>query len=285
MIATSTVLERPGRPPMYRDVHHSFENDEACAGWIKHGDGATLQRVPYHLRSRSICEAAVRRHGDDLRHAPAQLITAELCELAVKANPWSLRHVPSRLKSPALCKLAVDQDPNTIGEIPEELRTESLCQQVTKAEPCLLRLVPVAMRTLEMCRAAVARQGVALLWVPAALRDENPDLCELALCNDSAALPFVPMSMLFEPRGEHRAAAAPTVGRPTALLRATLRRDPWALQHLPEPARTLEVCVLAAGRERRVLRLVPTTLISEVIALLDGPGDRPVELTRQALHD
>ena len=69
----------------------------------------------------------VKKDGFNLRFVPEELRTKELCELAVKDEALTLQYVPEELRTYKLCYVAIKNDGTTLEFVPEELRTKELC--------------------------------------------------------------------------------------------------------------------------------------------------------------
>ena len=71
----------------------------------------------------------IYENGWALKDVPEELKTKELCEMAVKSHGFALAYVPEELRIPRLCYVAIKNDGTTLELVPEELRTFELCDK------------------------------------------------------------------------------------------------------------------------------------------------------------
>ena len=80
--------------------------------------------LPDHLKTKGMCDKAVRRDPwllfDVLHHFKSQ----EMCKRVVEENPQVLKYVPDQFKIQKMCDDAVSNDPSSLQYIPDWLVTQ-----------------------------------------------------------------------------------------------------------------------------------------------------------------
>ena len=80
-----------------------------------------LSYLPARLLKLKQCQLAVQREGGRaLEFIPEHLRTRELCELAMKQDSRAFAFVPKEKRTPELCLLAVKQDGYVLEDVPKE---------------------------------------------------------------------------------------------------------------------------------------------------------------------
>lgn len=157
-----------------------------------------------------------------------------------------------------------------------DLHTAELCIESVKSNGPLLVDVPESIlngpRGSEICLAAVMNNPFVVRAVPESILDGpmGVEICLAAVSVNGWAVSDVPESLLNGPRGyEIYLRAVTTTGyalfclpysrRDEVISRAAVASDPWALQHVPNEFKTLEMCVQAftANPSDDVLYYIP----------------------------
>ena len=222
-----------------------------------------FEHVPPRVRTRAVCEAALKAKPSSYRKMPVTLKkdrafrlfalqcdpmvlqwmkkgqTAEEATLAVRGNWRALAHVRPHVQTPEICALAVAQSAYALELVPMDRRTYDLCMRAIEAEPATLKLVPLSVRTPAMELRAVTLWGDALLYISV----QTSELCEAAVRQDWRA---------------YRHIAQPTPKQ--KLLRDTLRANALAIvrAHLHERVVASEHYTNASPkhRDKRIARAI-----------------------------
>jgi hypothetical protein len=114
-------------------VPHIFITEELCAEIIGDPRGGHLKYVPQHMRSRQICEVAVRLRGSDLLHVPRSVLTADFLRATIEYSGENLCYVPDDLKTAELCYMAVQLNNNTIKYVPYRFQTAEMFDMIKQS--------------------------------------------------------------------------------------------------------------------------------------------------------
>ena len=184
-----------------------------------------------------------------LEYVPEELKTKELCELAVKQNSRALQFVPEELKTKELCEQAINDNELTLQFVPEELKTPELCDTVVKNNGLALNFVPEALKTKELCEQAIQQDVLALEFVPEKLKTK--ELCELAVKNIDMTkniFPFIPEE--FKTKELYELASTrcsmkyiPKEYITQKMCDSAVRRDVSDIAYIPEEFKTAKLCL------------------------------------------
>ena len=200
-----------------------------------------LRFIPEHLRTKELCELAVKQNGRALDYVPARYKTKEFCELAVSHNGYALKYVPNtffkKYKDYNICKLALEQNGLFLEYVPEKLKTPEICEIAVKQNLWALGYVPEKLKTKELCELTVKQNGIALKYIPEELKTK--ELCELAVKSNGVTLANVPEYLKTE-----------------ELCKLAVKQDGLALKYVPDEYRTKELCELAVQSNGEALYYV-----------------------------
>ena len=176
-------------------IPEQLRTKELCELAIKQ-NGSSLYYVPECLKTPEFCEVAVKNYGHALQFVPDEIITKELCELAIKQNGNNLAYVPDEYVTKEICKLAVKNNSNALRYVPDEIITQELCELAVQNNDngLILYPIPEKYKTPELCELAVQQNGISLHYVPKELK--TIEMCELAVKENGFALEFVPKELI-----------------------------------------------------------------------------------------
>lgn len=206
-------------------------------------------------------------------------ITEELALTCVHARPSCISVLPGSARTPAVCAMALARDPCLFPLVYAPKVPDGCYAAAVRADPLLLRHVPDEHKTADMCAAAVAAHPHAVDAVPprlrtpsmweAALHDDviasdfesmprelwTPRLCELAVGTALRFLGIVPPELLTPAICAQAVARSglalsflPSEHHTPELHDAAVRTRHGMLACVPQPARTLPLCVIACTR-------------------------------------
>lgn len=242
--------------------------------------GVLLKSFPVNERDADLCRVAVAENGCAFRFVPEEHRDEDIYILAaVNAGEHMVTHASPGSLSPALCFLAVNH-----------YNEQALKMAVERVEGAIDELT---------CLAAVTEWGGALEFVPPRLKTRR--VCRAAVKNDAAAAAAHVPEGGYAPRTVEGGAEkcesyrhyidalidGPTRNVPTilssvpadvtdyAMYSVAVRRNGWALAHVPESRRTPELCALALssfiGRDERpaeIFDLVPNSCRTYAVCFL-----------------
>ena len=203
----------------------------------------SLRYIPEKLKTKEICELAVKKNLWALEYVPEHLITDELFRLAVTQNWKALTCIPEHLRTKKMCELAIQQSGWALSEVPRQHKTIEMCLEAVKQNGLALYYVNYKDQTIEMCLEAVKQNGDALKYVPEYLK--TPELCELAIKQDGRALSEVPVRL-----------------RTKKICELAVQQNEWvwSLSYVPEYLKTPKLCEIAVKSNGKALGLVPYVL-------------------------
>ena len=237
-----------------------------------------LRYVPDAMKTPDMCMRAVRGEGEMLFSVPNSMRTPDMCLLAVKRYPEALFGVPDALKTQRMCTIACMGtytgyfDP-PLSCVPVNLRTAEMCMHAVRATGKSLEYVPEELKTKMMCLLA-AETLRSIEYVPD--RFKTVEMCMKAIEYDTSEFDLVPPHLLTEE--VYMAAAkmdlmypdrfiqsAIESGHMTPELIGTLIREhdssyEDALDWIPAPNRTVEICRAAVKADGYSLCYVPEPL-------------------------
>ena len=86
-----------------------------------------LESIPDRLRTRPVCEAAVRCGGNNLRGVPKEFLTYDLCLEAIKNGLVFPEFVPEEYYTDELLKAFAIKSGDFIDRLPKRFLSEELC--------------------------------------------------------------------------------------------------------------------------------------------------------------
>ena len=92
--------------------------------------------VSNHLKTKEMCDEAVRMEPYSLEFVPDRLKTEDMCIEAVRRKPYTLRLVPDHLKTQGTCEKAVALSPYTLKFVPDRFKTQEMSDAVVMKDPC-----------------------------------------------------------------------------------------------------------------------------------------------------
>jgi hypothetical protein len=223
-------------------VPDELRTKELCEIAVKQ-DGNTLVFVPLELKTKELCELAVKNNGNALRYVPLKLRTKELCELAVKNNGNALRYVPEEYQTKRIYEFAIKDDSIILYNIPEYM-TKEMCELVIKQNGLVLEYIPEKYITKELCESAVKQNGWSLGYVPLELRTK--ELCELAIKQNGYALMYIPDGL-----------------KDYNLYLVIIKQNGKTLEYIPKEYKDYNMCMEAVKQNGSALHYVPDKLITK----------------------
>lgn len=163
-------------------------------------NGKALGFVPEHLRSRELYEEAVSSNGHALEYVPVSSRDRLMLEKALRNEGTALEHIEASSRSEDLCKLALAQTGLALRWLPKAFHSPEIYQKAVEKTASALWLLSEEYRTPELCALAVQQDGQVLNYVPLELR--TPALCKAAVLADWRAWRFVPDEVRGKIEGE-----------------------------------------------------------------------------------
>ena len=197
-----------------------------------------LQFIPDELRTKELCESAVKQNGEALNYVPKEYKTIEMCEMAVQNNGETLNYVPDKFQTLKMYKIAVQQNGMALEYVPEKYKTIKLCELAVKQNGRAFKHIPKEYKTKELCELAVQQNGMALNYVPRKLRTK--EICKIAIEQNGCIVYCIPENILTE-----------------ELCELAVQQNGEALFYLPDELRTKELCELAVKQNGSALRYIP----------------------------
>ena len=129
----------------FKTIWACYLNEDLCIAALHAGDA--LYRLPRHLLTRRVCDAAFEWDRFNFTWIPASYMTPAMCARAVQTDYGQLLNVvPEHLMTPALCLSAVEANQDALACVPEALRTLPLYTAAVQAYSSTLNQVPQALR-------------------------------------------------------------------------------------------------------------------------------------------
>ena len=273
-------------------VPPSMLSEETCLAVVERAESGSevLEDIPEECRTRAVCEAAIKRHCDNVQYVPREAWDQELLEMAMRQDPGTtsaylyIFKLPESLVTDWLCDTMLSCDPVYLQRIPKEKLTRERCLDAVRRNGAMLGDVPQNLLDEEMCIAAAGQDGIALAHVPAELRTRA--VCEAAL--NSRKLSWCPPSEreindmyygddpLYKGRSwnEHPLKFIPEEFLSEELCLAAVTRAGQALQCVPDKFKTPRVCEAAVRSDPAAIRFVPEALRTEELTSLSR-GAKP----------
>lgn len=244
------------------------QTEAACRRAVEMS-GWALQHVAKRLRTREICELAVRRTPGAIRYVPrnhaAEIMmspwfepgtgqsyplggdigSAKTIASLIRRGKIGLSGVPPTKRSVALCELAVSQRLDALPDVPPSKRTHRVFEAAARNHPWALRRIPREVLTAKICALGVTRTGRSIVHVPPELLTNK--LCEIAVKQDGTAIEYIPRNLITER---------------VALLAVT--EYGLALDKVPKALRTQPVCAEAVRQNSRAIAHVPYKLRASI---------------------
>lgn len=129
----------------FKAIWACYLNEDLCIAALHAGDA--LYRLPRHLLTRRVCDAAFEWDRFNFTWIPPSYMTQAMCARAVQTDYGQLLNlVPEHLMTPALCLSAVEANQDALACVPEALRTLPLYTAAVNAYSRTLDQVPQALR-------------------------------------------------------------------------------------------------------------------------------------------
>lgn len=152
-----------------RDDHELYDICLSAARG-SHG-GSVLEFVPHELKTRELCETAIKSNGYGLEHVPEEYMSYDLCLTAVRKYGRALEKVPERFRTDEMYNTAVRCYPLAIRWVPQDRITAEMCEYAIY-EGCEISNIPNDLLTQDMCYAAAqCRNYDNLKYIPEKFRD------------------------------------------------------------------------------------------------------------------
>ena len=206
--------------------------------------------LPERLRDRSLCEAAVKIDGMNLRYVPEALKTEDLCRSAVKASPYAIEYLPETMKNEAFYASMIEEKPRILRGVPEAERTEALNRLAFErsylrdsSDYSALGAITRPELLMQVLHEEQDPQKIDLLLNLIPRRMVSEEMAYEAIQKNSRCLHLLAPEIISKRIAER-----------------AVREDPQAIQWVPQHLRTPEMCLYAESNYLHLRIYVPESV-------------------------
>ena len=191
--------------------------------------------LPLRLRDVSLCEAAVKVNGNNLKYVPEKFKTPELCMSAIRQTPFSIAYLPDTMKTRRFYLSLIEENPRNLHGIPLDNRTEEMNRIAFEnsygRDPSDFSAIGAITRPellLQVLRKENDPEKIDWLVNIISSRVMTEEMAYEAMRKNSQSLHLLPEKVISE-----------------RIADLTVHADPRAIQWIPRHLRTADICLYA----------------------------------------